>query len=110
MRKDLKSCLFCLARRRLRRDLILAYNLSSGSFDLPIKEFFTGPPCSSLGGHILKLHHRRFQLNRRKAAFSMRIVEPWNKLPVFVVGSPSVDVFKSRRDACWTEVYPDVIK
>ncbi len=44
-----------------------------------------------------------------KAAFSVLIVEPWNKLPAFVVGSLSVDVFKSRLDACWTEVYPNVM-
>ncbi len=48
-------------------------------------------------------------LNRRKAAFSVRIIEPWNKLPAFVAGLSSVDVFKSRLDACWTEVYPNVI-
>ncbi len=104
-----KLILFSLARRRLRGDLILAYNLSNGSFDLPIEEFFTRPPCSSLRGHSLKLHHRRFRLNRRKVAFSVRIVEPWNKLPAFVVGSLSVDVFESRLNACWTEVYAYVI-
>ncbi len=104
-----KLSLFSLARRRLRGDLILAYNLSNGSFGLPIEEFCTRPPCSSLRGHSLKLHHRWFRLNRRKAAFSVRIVEPWNKLPAFVVGSPSVEVFKSRLDGCWMEVYPDVI-
>ncbi len=49
-----KLSLFSLARRRLRGDLILAYNLSNGSFDLPVEEFFTRPPCSSLRGHSLK--------------------------------------------------------
>ncbi len=89
--------------------LIITYNLSNGSFDLPIVEFFTRPPYSSLRGQVLRLHHKRFRLNRRKAAFSVRSVEPCNKLPAFVVGSPSVEVFKSRLDACWTEVYPKVI-
>ncbi len=104
-----KLNLFSLARRRLRRDLILAYNLFHGSLDLPPEESFTPPPCSSLRGHHLKLHHRRFRLNRRKAAFSVRIVGPWNKVPAYVVDSPSADVFKSRLDACWNEVFPDVI-
>ncbi len=94
-----KLSLFSLACRRLRVGLILAYNLSNGSFDLPIEEFFTRSQWSSLRGHILKLHHRRFRLNPRKGAFSVRIVEPWNKLPAFAVGPPSVDVFKSRLDA-----------
>ncbi len=105
-----KLNLFSLARRRLRGDLILAYNLSNGSFNLRMEEFFTQPLCSSLRGHILKLHHRRFRLNRRKAAFAVRIVEPWNKLPAFVIGSPTVDVLKSGLDACWTKWYPDVIE
>ncbi len=100
---------FSPASRRLRGNLILAFNLSNGSFDLPIAEFFTRPSCSNLRVHSLELHHRRFRLNRRKATFSVRIVEPWNNLPAFVVGSPSVDVFKSRLDACWTDVYPNVI-
>ncbi len=104
-----KLSLFSLARWRLRGDFILAYNLSNGSFDLPIEMFFIQPPRSSLRGHILKLHHTRFRLNRRKAAFTARIIEPWNKLPAFVVGSPSVDVSKSRQNACWTEVYPNAI-
>ncbi len=65
-----KLNLFSLARRRLRGDLIPTYNLSHGSLDLPLEEFFTRPPCSSLRGHYLKLHHRCFRLNRRKAACS----------------------------------------
>ncbi len=104
-----KLRLFSRAPRRLRSDLIIAYNLSNGSYDLPIEEFISRPPCSSLWGYFLKFHHRRFRLNRRKAAFSVRIVEPWNNLPSFDVGSPSVDVFKLRLDVCWTEVYLDGI-
>ncbi len=41
----------------------------------------------------------------RKAAFSVRIVEPWNKLPPFVINSPSVVVFKNRLDACWETIF-----
>ncbi len=101
-----KLSLFSLA---LIGDLILACNLSNGSFDLPIEEFFSRPPCFNLRGHSLKLHHRRFRLNRRKAAFSVRIVEPWNQLPDFAVGSPSADVFKSRLDACTLTLFGDSI-
>ncbi len=104
-----KLNLFSLARRRPRGDLLLAYNLSHGSLDLPFEESFTRPPCSSLRGHYLKLHHRRFRLNRRKVAFSVRIVGPWNRLPAFVVEAPTANVFKSRLNACWTDVFPGVI-
>ncbi len=43
-----KLNLFSLASQILRGDLILAYNLSHGSLDLPLEELFTRPPCSSL--------------------------------------------------------------
>ncbi len=59
-----KLALFSLARRRLRVDLILGTNLSIGAFDLLKEQFFTRSPCSSLRGHILKLHRKRFRLNR----------------------------------------------
>ncbi len=49
-----KQSLFSLTRQRLEGDLILAHNLSNGSFDPTIEEFFTRPPRSSLRGHILK--------------------------------------------------------
>ncbi len=39
-----KLSLFSLARRRLKDNLILAYNLSNGSFDIPMVESFTRPP------------------------------------------------------------------
>ncbi len=72
-----------------------------GSFDLPIEEFFTRPPCSSLRGH-----YRPFRV---KAAFSVRIVGPWNRQPASVVEAPTANVFKSRFDAFWTNVLPGVI-
>ncbi len=90
--------------------MIPAYNLSHGSLDLLLEEFFTRPPCSSLRGHYLKLRHGHFRLNRRKAAFSVRIVGPWNRVPAFVVESPSAGVFKSRLDARCSDVFRDVIK
>ncbi len=66
---------------------------------------FTLPSCSHLRGHDLKLRHRSFHLARRKAAFSVRIVEPWNELPPFVIDSPSVVVFKNLLDACWKTIF-----
>ncbi len=39
----IKLYLFSLARRRLRDNLILAYNLSISSLELPLEEFFTVP-------------------------------------------------------------------
>ncbi len=55
-------------------DLILAYGIFHGRYDLPHDIFFTLPSCSHLRGHDLKLSHRSFNLVRRKAAFSVQII------------------------------------
>ncbi len=51
-----------------------------------------------------------FPLNRRNAAFFIEIVEPWKRLPVFVVEPQSADIFKSKLDASWTDEFSDVIQ
>jgi len=49
-------------------------------------------------GHELK--QRKFQLNMRKNFFTLRVMEPWNRLPREAVESPpSLEIFKTRLDA-----------
>ncbi len=62
-----------LERRRLRGDLILAYNISHGRLDLAQAEFVEAPTEVDLQGHDFKFRHRRFRLLRGKAAFSVRL-------------------------------------
>jgi len=45
-------------------------------------------------GH--KLKQRKFQLNRRKNFFTIRVTEPWPRQPREVVESPSLEIFKPR--------------
>jgi len=42
-------------------------------------------------GH--KLKHRKFRLKMRKNFFTLRVTEPWNRLPREVVDSPFLEIF-----------------
>ncbi len=76
--------LYSLEDRRRRPDLIFAYGIFHGRYDRPQYVFFTLLSRSHLRGHGMKLRHHPFHLAGRKAVFAVGIVEPWNKLPLFV--------------------------
>ncbi len=90
-----------LERRRLRGDLILAYSIFHSRLDLPQAKFFEVPSERDLRGHDFKLRHSSFRLPRRKAAFSVRLPNSWNKLPMNMVNATTLDTFKDSSDS-WT--------
>ena len=45
-------------------------------------------------GNRHKLQHTKFYLNIRKNCFTLRVTEPWNRLPREAVGSPSLEMFR----------------
>ncbi len=100
--------IFSLQRRRLRGELILAYNILHGRLDLPQAEFFEAPADRDLRGHNFKLRHRSFRLLRREAAFSVRLPISWNKLPMDIVNSPTLDTFKQLLDLAWFSLFPSL--
>jgi len=91
--------LFSLEERRLRRDLVNAYKYLQGGCQEDGARLFPVVPSDRTRGKGRKLKQRKFQLNRRKNFFPLRVTEPWNRLPSEVVESPSLEIFQTRLDA-----------
>ena len=100
--------LFSLERRRLRGDLLEAYRITHSQPGDPNCNMLPANTSSVTRGHDFKLAKRRVRLDLRKYSFSLRVVNPWNKLPRKVVTAPSLGVFKEELDRIWEDVFPDL--
>ncbi|KFQ51711.1 hypothetical protein N334_04575, partial [Pelecanus crispus] len=88
--------LFSLEKRRLRGDLIAAFQYLKGAYRKDGENLFNKAFCDRTSNNGFKLKKSRFRLDIRKKFFTMRVVKHWHRLPREVVEAPSLATLQVR--------------
>ncbi len=83
--------IFPLERRCLRTGLILAFKSFESEADLSPSDFFLRPTRVCLRWHTHRLLQGPSRLRRKRGMYAVKY---WNRLPVPLVLSPSVSIYK----------------
>ncbi|KFZ50138.1 hypothetical protein N321_03747, partial [Antrostomus carolinensis] len=90
--------LFSLEKRRLRGDIIAAFQYLEEAYRKAGEGLCTRAGSERTRSNGFKLEEGRFRLDIREKFFTVRVVRHWNRLPREVVDAPSLEVLKARLD------------
>jgi len=90
--------LFSLEKRRLRGDLIAAFQYLKGAYRKDGEGLFRRVCSDRTRRNGCKRKEGQFRLDIRKKFFTMSVVRHWNRLPREAMDVPSLELFKARLD------------
>jgi len=90
--------LFSLEERRLREDLIAAFQYLKGAYKKDGDKLFSRACCNRLRGNGFKLKEGRLRLEIRETFFTVRVMRHRNRLSRKLVDVLSLETFKDRED------------
>jgi len=90
--------LFRLEKRRLQRDLTVAFQYLKGASKKDGDRLFSKVSCDRTRTNGFKLREGSFRLDIRKKSFIMGVVKDRKSSPREVVEAPSLETFKARLD------------
>ena len=95
-----------LSYRRVRNDMIEVYKIVNGIYDNKciscLNMWQNVSHHTETRGHHLKIYPQQSRLKLRQNSFAVRVTNLWNSLPLNVILSPTINTFKARIDAFWS--------